>query len=219
MINKTVNLDVDKIQFLYPNYSIQSYVSFLDKDKDVIYVGKLFNGLIPYLEKNTKSFINTVGTPDLDLSSDKALAEYIFSLRGVAFEEHILDFLDALDEVTRWYFLKVFYLSGKFVYPVSKSKSSMYQLFKSVTSPMGDCLKTFVQVLKEYPFPVIESSFLTFINKVEHQDIKNISPMYSKLIKQTYSKCGSRIKSATLKYAKSSHTEVDFLNYILTLRG
>lgn len=219
MVGKTVNASLDVIQFLYPDYQVKSFVSFLDKDTKVIYNGNQFNGLISYLEKNTKSYINTIGSPDLDLTSSKALINYIFNKKGKSLDSSVQLFLETLSDKDLWYFLKVFYITGKYPYNISDDRVSLFSLFKTLTLPTTEAISTYISVVNSYPFSVVEASFLTFLSKVSHLQVDGVSPMYSKLIKQTHNKIHSRIKASVLFYANTEHTSLDLLNLIITLRG
>lgn len=217
MIGKIVKIDEDFLKILYPNYEVKSFVSFLDKGSNVIYNGKYFNNLKDYLSARTRNFISVSGPPELDLSSRDKLAEYVFDLKGRVYGETYQQFLEALDDTDFFYSLKMLVVTGKIPYVISE-KTSMFNLYKSLTLSTNEMIKIYYELLNNYPFRVLESSFLTFLNRVANLDTDSVSPRYSLLIKQTHNKIANNMKSSVLTYVQSEQNEMDFLNLLINLR-
>lgn len=217
MIGKTVKLkDNSILNVLYPDYIEKSYVSFLDRDTNVIYTGKPFNRHIEYLEKNTKSFISVVGNPDIDLSENLVLAEYLYELKGKKMSSKISTFLESIDDKEFLYCMKLFYFTGKLPYEVGKN-SSLFDLYVAITGPLHNLIKVFYSVYEVYPHEVIESALFTFLVRVSTNATDGISNRYAYLIKNTKAKIGNKLKPAVHKYAQTNQTQLDLLSMLLEL--
>ena len=218
MIRKFVNCDKNLVQFFYPDFEVKSYVNFLDKENKVIYIGKPLNNLREYLENNTKEFICLVGMPELDLSTPKPLINYVFNKVNRKLEPHVELYLVNLDKIELEYFLKCLFITGQFPYQINKS-ISMFSLYKSLAKPINEIVSTFYKLLDIYSFSIIESSFLTFLEKIRNIENVNVSPYYLKILKDAQMVIKDRLKPAVYKYTKSNHSEIDFITLILNLKG
>ena len=218
MIRKFVNCDKNLVQFFYPEFQVKSYVNFLDRENKVIYIGKPLNNLREYLENNTKEFICLVGFCELDLSTPKPLINYVFTRVNRKLEPHVELYLTNLDKMELEYFLKCLWVTGQFPYQINKS-ISMLSLYKSLTKSINEIISTLYKLLDIYSFNIIESSFLTFLEKVKNIETVNVSPYYLKILKEAHMTIRDRLKPAVFQYSKSSRKEVDFLVLIMNLKG
>ena len=218
MINKFVNCDINLVQFFYPEFEIKHYVNFLDRENKIIYIGKPLSNLREYLENNTKEFICLVGVAELDLSNSKSLINYVFNKVNRKLEPHVELYLNSLDKLELEYFLKCLYITKQFPYPINKS-ISMLSLYKSLNKPVNEILSVLNKLLDIYSFNVVESSFLTFLEKVKNVEDINVSPYYLKIIKDVRMCIKGRLKPAVYKYSKSSRKRIDFIVLILDLKG
>ena len=100
--------DISFIQFCYPDYITLSYVTFLNREDKVIYTGKAFKGVDEYLKKNTKSYINTVGIPELDLSTREALIQWAYNKKGKNLSNTTKGFLESLNDKDFNFSIKIF---------------------------------------------------------------------------------------------------------------
>ena len=216
MIGKTVKINLDLLTILYPNYKRLDYVTFLNQEDDVIYTGKPFNNLIKYLEKNTKSFINTVGTPDIDLTNKETLLEYILNLKGKKVSNKMKDFAQTVDDKEFYYCLKLLIVNGKFPYNIEKS-NSLFDLYTALNENTMKVIKVFNNLCESYPTPVLEASILSFLNRIAHNQVDGISKRYALLVNNTRIKIGSRLKPSILEYAQSNQTTLDLLTLLLNL--
>jgi hypothetical protein len=206
------------ITYMFPNYITLSYVTFLNRDDNVIYVGKPFKGFEEYLKKNTRNYISLVGNPDLDLSTNKALIEYCYEHKGKKLNNSTLYFLESLNDRDLWSTLKIFLQVGKLPYDIKKS-ISMYHLFQSFSEPTPATLKILFELMETYPLSILEASLLTFLDRVVHNMNESVSNKYGLLINNTRNKFGKNIRKSLLTYCKSPKHEVDFINLVLSIRG
>ena len=219
MQREVVNIkDPSILSYIYPDYITLSYVSFLNRDDKVIYTGKPFKNFEDYLDKNTKTWISLVGNPTLDLTSNTSLIEFCYDLKGKTLNSSTLHFLEALTDKDLWYALKIFLQIGKLPYDVKKGVS-IYSLFNSFSEPTPTTLKILFELVDSYPLPILESSLLTFLDRVSHNTSDNVSNKYGLLINTTRNKFGKNIKPSLLNYCKSEQSQLDFINLILNIRG
>lgn len=219
IIGKNIKIDNPSIiSFIYPNYITLNYVSFLNRDDNVIYTGKPFKNFEDYLKKNTKNYISLVGTPDLDLTTSKALIEYCYERKGKKLNNPTLHFLEGLTDKDLWSALKIFLQVGKLPYEV-KRDASIYKLFDSFSESTPATLRVLFDLIDSYPLPILESSLLTFLERVTHNLNDSVSNTYGLLISNTKKKFGKNIKPSLVQYCKSNKTELDFINLILSIRG
>lgn len=216
LINKTVNIDPSLLSIMFPNYEFKSYVSFLDRDKDIIYIGKPFNNLTSYLGMNTRNFINTIGKPDVDLSNKDTLFEFVLNSLGKSMNNKYKSFLDTVDDAEFNYCLKLMIINKRLPYDISKG-SSLFDLYKAMNSTTNDLLKAYHSLLEIYHVEVIESSIMTFLNRVANLQVDGLSPRYTLLIKNTKARIGSKLKPAINNYALSNQTQLDLLSLLLEL--
>lgn len=210
--------DLAMLQYIYPEFVVLSYVSFLNREDKVIYIGKPFKGLDEYLAKNTKAFINTVGTPDIDLTTNEALINFCYNKKQKKLNNSTKYFLEGLNDHDLWYAMKIFLQIGKLPYEIKK-EVSIYKLFQSFSEPTSNTLNIIFNLLDAYPLGVLESSLLTFLERVMHNSNESVSNKYGLLINNTKVKYGKNIKSSLLTYCKSKKSQLDFINLILSIRG
>lgn len=210
--------DISFIQFCYPDYITLSYVTFLNREDKVIYTGKAFKGVDEYLKKNTKSYINTAGIPELDLSTREALIQWAYDKKGKNLSNTTKGFLESLNDKDFNFAIKIFLQIGKLPFDIKKG-ISIYTLFQSFSEPTPNTLKVLDSLLDTYPLSVLESSLITFLDKVTHNITDVSSNKYGLLISTTKQKYGKNIKPALTSYIKSEKTELDFINLILSIRG
>ena len=213
---KVANQDI--ITYMFPNYKVLSYVTFLNREDNIIYTGKPFKGFEEYLKKNTKSYISLVGEYNLDISTNKALIEYCYEYKGKKLNNSTMYFLESLNDKDLWSALKVFLQIGKLPYDVKKN-ISMYHLFQSFSESTPATLKVLFDLLDTYPLSILESSLMTFLDRIVHNMNESVSNKYGLLINNTRNKFGKNIRKSLITYCKSPKSEVDFINLILSIRG
>ena len=224
LIRKTVRInDVTRIQFFYPEYEIRDGLNMLDYDKKIIYVGALKPGLVGKLDKGTESWINTVGPYDIDLTSRRALVDFVFGKHGKQPPKKLLEGLDAYDEGELWRFLKIAWLVG--MWKGDADEGTVLDILFNLTSDFRTVITLMFKVMEEYDVPpaILESSVLTFLLRAKNLDEQDVSGRY--LAKLTSFASGSRkgrIVPAVGTLASWDRTildEVRILKLLLDLRG
>lgn len=218
---KTVKIDDPTLlTYFYPDYKVKSKLSFLDRDNNVIYVGHSRNNLKEWLSSNTKSYISTVGIPEIDLTSKTNLLKFVFSQHGREPSESVLKQVESFDDNELLYCLKIYWQSGIWPYHINNDDVNLYNLFQSTIGSVISQIGIYMSLLNIYPFYVIESSFLTFMVRAKTVEDQEVSPYYKRLLKSFILKSGSKIKPVVLKYAmlKGMDERLRFLMLLLNLR-
>jgi len=222
LIGKTVRVKEPKlIQFFYPSFEVKSSLDYLDADKDIIYVGKGRPNVKKYLNENTNRFINTVGMHDIDLTTREGVLDYVYSSRNRKVPQRLKDILDVLSDEDFEYGYKVFWISGVWPYVADSRENTIYQLFKSSLASVKEMMNVYFNLVDNYPFYIVESSFITFLNRVIYVEEQKVNNDYKKLLKNFSSRQGKLIRPSILNYAQSKvdREELRFLNLLLDLKG
>lgn len=220
LIGKTVKVnDPDDLLFFYPTFEKRTHLVFTDVDKNILYVGKMKSNLLRNLQVGTKAFINTAGMHDYDFTDREFLLKFVFSKWNKEPPKYLAQTHDSFDDDEFMYCCKVYWVCGRWPYRVDEGVT-LFDLFKGSVDSVKDMLKVFFELQTRYPFYVIESSFITFINRSMSIEDQNVSPAYLRLLKTFNSKSSSKIKPAILEYAQSKikNEELKFIDFILNLR-
>lgn len=221
MKNKVVNIDKPELlQYFYPEYKIKSNIDRRDVRNKIIYNGEYKSGLSDYLEKNTKEYISLVGNVDYDLSKKENLVKFVYEEKGRRLTKKVKRSVDMLDWKDVVYCCKVFWLIDEWIYYIEEDELSMYSLFKAVVNTKKEMLDVYFKLLNKYPFYVIESSVITFLQRVKNIEEQNVSTHYYKVLQKADDKFGRGLKDIIFKYAKVKEgvrEEIKLLNLLLDL--
>ena len=179
----------------------------------------MYRTLIRDLRKNTKSFINTIGRVDIDLTIRSNLIEFIYSKYGKTPSDKTVESVEMLDEDEFIYCIKIFWLIGKWIYDID-SDFSIYDLFKSTIKSVRDMLDIYFNLLEIYPYYVIEASFITFLQRAVDLEEQDVSASYMRLLKQFNDKSGNKIKGSIMQYCQKDKVldDMRFIGLLLDLR-
>lgn len=221
LVGQTVKLEnPDLLQFFYPGFVVRESLSILDQERDVIYTGRVRSGIKEYLEKGSRNYISLSGRPDYDLSTPRALVEFVFAEKGKTLRDSVISVVESLDMQDVEYACKIMWVTGVFPYGKQESETTLYDLFRSTTSNLKELLQVYLELLDQYPFYLIESSLLTFLLRSQDIDDQDISPHYKRLLKSFAAKSGAKMKPALFRYAteKGLRDDLRLLQFLLDLR-
>lgn len=212
--------DTGLLSFLFPSFQVRTSLSIADRDVDVIYVGPNRKDLRSYLERNSRSYVSSVGIPDVDLSNPQSALKWIFLQNGQELTENVRESVESMDDEEFWYLFKVMWVTGKWLGNIEDSKYNTFHLYQTSTMSLKDELTVYFSLLESMNPLVIESSFLTFLSRVKTIESQNVSAGYMKVLKSADSKYGSKIKQAVSKMAtrRGLRPELLFIDLITDLR-
>lgn len=206
---KTVNINKDRVGllcFMYPEYELRENL-FFDQENKIIYIGKDRKGLEEYLERETASFISTVGPYEYDLENREVLIDLVYSRWGKEPKEDVKQALLGIPEDDFYSFIKRRWVNAKGE-GVDKEGKSIYDLYKVIGNSRGEAVKVFLELLERYPPIMIESSLLTFFGKVATVDDVDASGHYLKLLKDFRGRHGDKLKAVLYKYKMLDYGDI-----------
>lgn len=219
LIGKTVLIqDVTIIETLYPEFKKLSYVTPMNRFDKVIYVGKPLNNLKGFLERNTHEFICTTGASDIDLMSRDKVYEYLqttYNLKPINKRQYEL--INEFEDMEFYNLMKLYYINGTLPSKYGSIRVSMYTLYKALTEGQRRSIDIYFQLSKVYPHKLIESSLLSFLDRVINLNLEGAKPAYRLLIKNTNSLLYDKIKTYAYTYYHSSRGPMDLFYFIMSL--
>lgn len=211
--------DVGLIQFLYPHHVLRSEISRTDVGKDVIFTGLITPGIMAMAKASIGQVIVTKGKPEVDLTSPETILDFVYQRWSKPVPKYVQDQLSSYSPEEIVEMAKVVWVSGK--WPGEETPDLIiYSLFASMMNSINDVLKTYFDLERLYAFQVIESSFLTFLNRSKDYAEQNVSPTYSRLLRIFNSQYGQNVKPAIQTYV-SKHTmdpKARFLDLLLNIK-
>lgn len=221
MLGKTIKVfDYGIISFFYPDFIVKTDISVMDKDLNVIYIGRYKNNLKKLLEENTKNYISTVGTPDLDFTNAENILDWVLEKKDKQKTDKMKESLQNLDYNTLVNNIKIFWITNRWNCNEDDS-TTLFDLFSSSVDGIKSFITTYFNVLNNYSPNLVESSFLTFLLRVTTIEEQQVKVGYLKLLKKAQSKYGNKIKLSVLKNStldNSIDRRVRFLKLIFSLR-
>ena len=205
---KTVNISKERLGLLsvfYPDFVVRE-ILFFDQDNKVIYTGKDRKDLIEYLTNNTKEFINTTGPYEYDLENKEVLLELVYRKWGKEPREDLKNAIINLPDDDFYGFVKRRWVlpSGE---PLEKAKITIYDLYKVFGKSKTEAMNVFFELVESYPPVVVESSLLTFLEKVVTLEDISVSPHYLKLLKDFKQRHGDKIKKVLFDYKNIDYSK------------
>ena len=98
----------------------------------------------------------------------------------------------------------------------AEEESSVYSLYQSILGTPDVLNSIFFNLVNKQNVSMITSSVLTFLNKVQSQNIRGASVYYARLITQSNLRYGKRIKSAISRFVKSKSNKEISLYHLLS---
>lgn len=218
---QVVNIDsVELLQFFYPDFQIKSELSMQDKDNKVIYAGGMKPKIKDYLEKRTKEYISTVGKMDRDLTGNH-LVEFVYEKYNREVPKKTDEILGMLDDGEIKYASKIFWVTGKWIYSDNSEDVSMFDLFKSMSGSISEMVEVYIKLINKFPFYMVETSFFTFLQRMNDIEEQYISSYYKKILKRFKNKVSEdKINNSLMKYVKEDNMkeQIRFLMFLVDLR-
>lgn len=220
MENCTISVESKEIViFFYPNYVCRDVIDSSCQNLDIIYTGKYYPTLRDDLKIYTRNFISLAGVPDKDLSTHKALLNWVIEKKKYRIAKRFIEQADDYDYNYFYYLLKILWLTGKWV-DKSQGDESIYDLYESFSLSLKDLILTGFKITDNLPYSMVESSLFTFLERVNDWENQTVNPQYKRLLKTVNLRIGNNIKKSTLSYIKRKGIKSDLklLSFLLDLR-
>lgn len=225
LLQKRINFNKDNIGFLnfiHPNFEI---VDDLNKDYNpyasgIIYTGQYESDTVDVLKSITPNWIIVNAHHfDLDLSTNEGLIKYLLPIHYVKMKNSKTNELSVYNNMSYDSLLekiKVCLISNLPLTYINDDDQSVYSLFQAILCTPDVLNNVFFNLVNKNNVSQITSSVLTFLNKVQSQNIRNASVYYSRLISQSYMRYGKRIKQAVGNFVKSKANKEIALYHLVT---
>lgn len=216
IVNHSVRInDLGLLQFMYPNYIIANK-PLLCSDKPIIFTGetKYINQIknlgINYI------FVSYLG--EIDMTSRDVLLDIAFSKYNKKVPKYIQEFKNDLDDNLFMELIKYLWVTGKWSLKEYDNTGAFIEFLKSFKTDTYNISKTYLSLLDKTSAEYIETSLLTFLQKVVTPGAKT-SKWYKQIIDEYRNSKKDLIEPALNTYidTKVSNSELRIFNLILNL--
>lgn len=226
LLRKRINFPKQNIEFLHfihPRFEIVEDIDSYDNPftNGIIYTGIYGNDLIGKLNSITnKWIIINAHHFDLDLSTNDGLVKNLLPLHYIKLKNskdacsfvYNISYEALLDKI------KISLINNSQLQVDESSDQSVYNLFVSILSTPDVLNNVYFNTVNKNNVSLIISSILTFLNRVQSQNIKGASVNYARLISQSNKRYGKKIKQAISRFVRSkSNKEIALYNLLTDL--
>jgi len=227
LLRKRINFPKQYIEFLHfihPQFEIVEDIDSYDNgiSNGIIYTGNYSNDLIDKLNRFTDNWIIVNAHHfDEDLTTNDGLVKNLLPLHYIRAKNLNKEGFSIYNNISYDLLLekvKNCLISNTQLILDDSSDVSVYSLFSSILGTQDILNNEFFNLVNKDNVSLVTSSVLTFLNKVQTQNIRGSSAHYANLIIQSNRRYGKRIKQAISKFIKSkSNKEVSLYNLLTDL--
>lgn len=225
LLHKKVNIQkqyIGFLKFLHPNFDyVEDLYNYYNPSvHGIIYIGKFSDQNLQKLKDITNSWIIINDkTFDVDLTTNENLVKYLLPLDYIRInktkekDSHIynsISYSELLDKI------KICLLNNSLLCIEQEFDQSVFNLFAAILGTQDVLNYEFFNLVNKHNVSLITSSLLTFLNKVQFNNIKEASVYYARLITQSNKRYGKKIKNAILNFVRSKSNKEIALYKLLT---
>ena len=223
LLHKSVNISdnyLNFMSFIHPNFEYVKDLNSYDNihTDGIIFCGKNSNESIDKLNSITDKWI-IVDTRnfDVDLTTNDGLLKNLLPIYYIKLKnEGKLQFIQTMKYDHLLEQIKISLISNSLFQLDESESQSVYLLFSSILGTQDVLNNVFFTTVNKFNVASITSSLLTFLNKVQSQNIRNASSHYANLIIQSNRRYGKRIKPAIYRFVRSKANKEAALYNLLT---
>jgi hypothetical protein len=223
LLCKRINFNKDYIEFLnfiHPNFEI---IDDLTKEYNpyssgIIYTGQFESDTLDIVKSITQNWIIVNAHHfDLDLTTNEGLIKNLLPIHYIQMKnKNELPVFNSMSYDALLEKIKISLISNLPLTYSEEDDQSVYSLYQAILGT-PDVLNTiFFNLVNKNNVSMITSSLLTFLNKVQSQNIRGASVYYARLITQSNKRYGKRIKQAISEFVKSKANKEISLYHLLT---
>lgn len=227
LLRKSINFPLQHIKFLnflHPNYELVDDISTYDNPNPngIIYIGTYFEDIYKVINAITDKWIIVSTTRyDLDLSTNEGLVKNLLPLNYIELHNSKTNDSPVYNSVSYESLLekvKVSLILGTKLSISQNDSQSVYTLFTAILGTPDILSSVFFNLVNSENVDYVTSSILTFLDRVQSNNIRGVSIYYSRLITQSNKRYGKRIKQAIFRFIKSKcNKEVSLYNLLTYL--
>lgn len=228
LLNHTVNIPSQHISFLkyiHPHFDVVDNLATYGnpRPEGIIYTGSINKDTKAKLQALTQQWIIVSSKEfDLDLTTNENLLKHLLPLHYIKLKKQHKKKEDIAVYNTISYeaLLEQIKLclvdSTRQIEAVNSTETSVYILFAAILSTPANLDQVYFNLVDSSNIAVVTSSILSFLVKVQSQNITGASANYSRLIIQSYKRYGKYIKPAITKFISSKANKEIALYNLLT---
>lgn len=225
LLHKSVNISDEYLSFMsfiHPHFEFVKDLQSYDNPhtNGIIFCGKSDDSTIRALESITDKWIIVDSHHfDVDLTTNEGLLKNLLPIHFVKLRNEkklsiaLMMKYDLLLEK-----IKTCLISNSSFHIDDTEDQSVYLLFNSILGTSDVLNNVFFTTVNKRNVGSVTSSLLTFLNKVQSQNVRNASSHYANLIVQSYRRYGKRIKKAICRFVRSkANREIALYNLLTDL--
>ena len=180
---REVKANVDILKFMYPNYEIVS-----DNINPFPNRPAIFTGSAVYKDKFVKSyseagldFIVVSNNSDINLTDRRVLVQVTFEKWKKTVPKYLCGpegFIDYMSDEDFYMCFKHHWITGKWLIKKMPQENTFLQLVDAFNLPKGEFMSRFFEIVDEIGPYRIESSFITFLQRVKYNNYKGRDQIY-----------------------------------------
>lgn len=223
LLHKSVNIQEDHLSFMsfiHPSFEYVKDLNSYDNihTNGIIFCGKNSNESIEKLNSITDKWI-IVDTRhfDVDLTTNDGLLKNLLPIQYVKLRNedklkliNMMKYDSLLDQI------KACLINNGSIQVDDSEDQSVYLLYNSILGTQDVFNNVFFTTVNKNNVISITSSILTFLNKVQTQNIRGASSHYANLIIQSNKRYGKKIRQAIYRFVKSKANKEAALYNLLT---
>ena len=176
--------NIDLLRCMFPKYKVISEENIPENPTEpAIYIGD-FSKSDDFIERyrtNHQDFIVNVYKSDIDLNDRRILANIVFEKwRNATLPKYLEEIIDDIPQDRFIEEIKIKWVSGKWTIKELPNEVGFLNLVEELNKSKYNFIKSYFECLKDTKPYVLESSFLTFLNKAKTKSYQGNSYKYKK---------------------------------------
>ena len=223
LLHKSVNIQVDYVKFIsfiHPHFEYVEDLRSYDNPRTnvIVFIGKSSDESRKILNSITSNWIIVDSHHfDVDLTTNEGLLKNLLPVQYIKIKND--DKLKLIQLVRYDQFLDLIKISLISNEPIKfdlLEDQSVYLLYNSILGTRDVLNNVFFTTVNKSNALSISSSILTFLIKVQTNNVRGASPHYANLIMQSNKRYGKKIKQAICRFVKSRLNREAALYNLLT---
>lgn len=223
LLHKSINIQGDYVKFIsfiHPHFEYVEDLSSFDNPRTngIIFIGKSSDESRKTLNSITSNWIIVDSHHfDVDLTTNEGLLKNLLPVQYIKIKnDDKLKLIQLLRYDQFLDLIKISLISNEPIKLDLLEDQSVYLLYNSILGTRDVLNNVFFTTVNKSNALSISSSILTFLIKVQTNNVRGASPHYANLIMQSNKRYGKKIKQAICRFVKSRLNREAALYNLLT---
>lgn len=223
LLHKSVNIHEDHLSFMsfiHPSFEYVKDLNSYDNlhTNGIIFCGKSSDESIEKLNSITDKWVIVDNHHfDVDLTTNDSLLKNLLPVQYIKLrKEDKLKLISTMKYDCLLEQIKACLISNGSIHVDDSEDQSVYLLYNSILGTQDVLNSVFFTTVNKNNATSITSSILTFLNKVQTQNIRGASSHYANLIIQSNKRYGKKIRPAICRFVRSKASKEAALYNLLT---